>query len=140
MAARTEYPAQIPPEALQYALQFFTACRQGSIETLQAPLEAGLPANLTNENGDTLLMLASYHGHAPLVSLLLSHGADPNRLNDKRQSPLAGAVYKNEPAVVEALLAGGADPDLGQPTARDAARMFKNRELEARFGDLPGGA
>ncbi|GAA5907700.1 hypothetical protein JCM8208_005495 [Rhodotorula glutinis] len=137
MAARPEMPAQIPPEALQYALQFFTACRQGSIETLQAPLEAGLPANLTNENGDTLLMLAAYHGHAPIVRLLLSHGADPNRLNDKGQSPLAGAVYKNERDVVDALLEGGADPHLGQPTAAETARMFKNDELERRFADKP---
>ncbi|KPV74375.1 uncharacterized protein RHOBADRAFT_54212 [Rhodotorula graminis WP1] len=131
-------PTQIPPETLQYAPQFFTACRQGSIETLQAPLEAGLPANLTNENGDTLLMLASYHGHAPLVSLLLAHGADPNRLNDKGQSPLAGAVYKNERDVVDALLAGGADPHVGQPTAKETARMFKNEEFERRFREEPG--
>lgn len=27
--------------------------------------------------GDTLCMLASYYGHAELVSLLIKHGADP---------------------------------------------------------------
>jgi len=82
-------------------------------------------------------MLAAYHGHAPIVALLLAHGADPNRLNDKHQSPLAGAVYKNERDVVEALLEGGADPDLGQPTARETASMFKNAEFERRFGEAP---
>jgi ankyrin repeat protein len=46
-------------------------------------------------------MLASYHGHAPLVRLLLQHGADPNTLNDRGQSPLAGAVFKGEKEVVE---------------------------------------
>lgn len=46
-------------------------------------------------------MLAAYHGHAPLVKLLLSHGADPNSLNDRGQSPLAGAVFKMEDEVVE---------------------------------------
>lgn len=46
-------------------------------------------------------MLAAYYGHAPLVKLLLQHGADPNRLNDRGQSPLAGAVFKNEAEVVE---------------------------------------
>jgi len=50
-------------------------------------------------------MLASYHGHAPLVQLLLQHGADPNTLNDRGQSPLAGAVFKGEDAVVEVRLA-----------------------------------
>jgi len=46
-------------------------------------------------------MLAAYHGHAPLVKLLLQHGADPNSLNDRGQSPLAGAVFKGEADVVE---------------------------------------
>ena len=46
-------------------------------------------------------MLAAYYGHAPLVKLLIQHGADPNSLNDKGQSPLAGAVFKGESNVVE---------------------------------------
>lgn len=70
-------------------------------------------------------MLASYHGHASVVSLLLFHGANPNSLNDRGQSPLAGAVYKNEKEVIKALLDGGANPDLGTPSATDAIRMFK---------------
>lgn len=46
-------------------------------------------------------MLAAYHGHAPLVRLLLQYGANPNSLNDRGQSPLAGAVFKGESEVVE---------------------------------------
>ena len=46
-------------------------------------------------------MLASYYGHAPLVKLLLDHGADPNTLNNNNQSPLAGAVFKGEDEVIE---------------------------------------
>jgi ankyrin repeat protein len=46
-------------------------------------------------------MLASYHGHAPLVKLLIQRGADPNTLNDRGQSPLAGAVFKGEGEVIE---------------------------------------
>ncbi|GJN90195.1 hypothetical protein Rhopal_003194-T1 [Rhodotorula paludigena] len=113
--------------------QFFTVVREGNVDTLKAPLEAGLPANLTNENGDTLIMLAAYHGHAEVVKLLLQHGADPNRLNDRGQSPLSGAVYKNEREVIEALLAGGADPHAGTPTAWQTAKMFKLEEWEKRF-------
>jgi len=68
-------------------------------------------------------MLAAYHGHAPLVTLLLQHGADPNRLNDRGQSPLAGAVFKNERDVIQALLAGKADPRIGEPSALDACKV-----------------
>ncbi|GAA5849373.1 hypothetical protein JCM8547_006529 [Rhodosporidiobolus lusitaniae] len=129
-------PAALPQEAVEYARQFFTAARQGDVETLRAPLEAGLPANLTNESGDTLLMLAAYHGHAEAVKLLLKHGADPNRLNDRNQSPLAGAVYKNEEDVVRALLDGNANPDHGTPTAWQTAKLFKVDKYEAAFDEV----
>jgi uncharacterized protein len=68
-------------------------------------------------------MLASYNGHASLVSLLLSNGADPNRLNDRGQSPLAGVVFKHEPECVRLLLEGGADPEIGTPSALEACRV-----------------
>ena len=70
-------------------------------------------------------MLSTYHGHAPLSRLLLSHGADPNRLNDRGQSPLAGAVFKNENEIVDMLLEAGADVDLGRPSAWEAVELFK---------------
>lgn len=69
-------------------------------------------------------MLASYHGHAPLTRLLISHGADVNRTNDRGQSPLAGAVFKNEREVVQVLLEGGADPQVGEPSALGATEVF----------------
>ena len=68
-------------------------------------------------------MLASYHGHAEVASLLVKHGADPNRLNDRGQSILAGVVFKNEAALVDILLDAGADPEIGQPSALDATRV-----------------
>ncbi len=39
-------------------------------------------------------MLASYHGHAEAVRLLLRHGADANRPNDRGQTPLAGTAFQ----------------------------------------------
>ncbi|POY69902.1 hypothetical protein BMF94_7100 [Rhodotorula taiwanensis] len=126
-------PQQLAPETIEYARQFFDAARRGDVAFMQAPLEAGLPANLTNSRGDTLIMLAAYHGHPEAVKLLLKHGADPNRLNDRGQSPLSGAVYKNEGEVVEALLAGGANPFIGEPNAWVAAKMFGQKEWEERF-------
>lgn len=78
-------------------------------------------------------MLSAYHGHANIVRLLLEHGADPNRLNDRGQSPLAGVVFKNEKECIEVLLAGGADPRLGEPSALDACRLFKQEEFDSMF-------
>ncbi|KAL8276225.1 hypothetical protein RQP46_011386 [Phenoliferia psychrophenolica] len=120
-------------------MHFFDLARQGDAEALTAPLAAGLPANLTNDKGDTLVMLAAYAGHAHLVKLLLAHGADPNRLNDRGQSPLAGAIFKLHDAVVEALLEGGADPDWGAPTARDCLKMFKQEDKWGTAFDAASG-
>jgi uncharacterized protein len=69
-------------------------------------------------------MLASYYGHAPVVSLLLEYGADPNRLNDKGQSPLAGVVFKNEAEVIKILLEAGANPEVGEPSALAATQVW----------------
>ena len=109
--------------------------RAGRTQELAPYLQAGIPANLTNDRGDTLLMLAAYHGHPETVELLLEHGAEPDRLNDRGQSPLAGAVFKGEDAVVRALVRAGADPDAGTPTARASAQMFDQQDLLALFGN-----
>jgi len=131
--------ATLPPEALDFASRIYNAARAGDLPLFNQALPAGLPPNMTNEKGDSLIMLASYHGHPELVRLLLSHGADPNRLNDRGQSPLAGAVFKNEDEVVEALLEGGADPDLGEPSATEAAVLFRMQEKWGkRFMDAKG--
>ncbi|MEU5841248.1 ankyrin repeat domain-containing protein [Rhodococcus sp. NPDC047139] len=114
----------IDPQILEIAQHTFAAAREGDVETLVAYVDAGVPVNLTNETGDTLLMLASYHGHAEAVQALVDRGADVDRLNDRGQSPLAGAVFKGVDAVVGVLTEAGADPRLGHPTAEDTAKMF----------------
>ncbi|WP_040284443.1 ankyrin repeat domain-containing protein [Tessaracoccus massiliensis] len=102
----------------------FDRARQGETERLAAYIDAGAPANLTDAEGNTLLMLAAYHGHAATVRELLARGADPDALNDRGQSPLAGAVFKQEADVIAALLEAGADVDAGAPSARATAQMF----------------
>src|SRR5487761_1237190 len=79
------------PEMLELAAKVFNLAREGGTDTLAAYVDAGIPANLSNDSGDTLVMLAAYRGHAPL----------------------AGAVFKGEREVIDALLAGGADPATG---------------------------
>ncbi|MGW4163400.1 ankyrin repeat domain-containing protein [Streptomyces sp. NPDC004788] len=122
------------PEVVELASKVFDLARTGDAVTLAAYLDAGVPANLSNEKGDSLVMLAAYHGHAEAVTALLTRGADADRANDRGQTPLAGAVFKGEDAVVRALLAGGANPEAGTPSAVDTARMFGKTELLELFG------
>lgn len=122
------------PELEEFATRLFDLARTGQTERLAAYVDAGVPVNLANDRGDTLLMLAAYHGQAGTVTALAARGADPERANDRGQSPLAGAVFKKEPAVVRALLDAGADPHAGEPSAVDTARMFGHTEFLAWFG------
>lgn len=122
------------PEVVELATKVFDLARRGDSEALAAHVDAGVPVNLTNDRGDSLLMLAAYHGHAPAVSALAARGADPDRVNDRGQTPLAGAVFKGEREVIDALLAAGADPSAGTPSAMDTARMFDKGDLLELFG------
>ncbi|MFI7322883.1 ankyrin repeat domain-containing protein [Streptomyces venezuelae] len=122
------------PEVVELATKIFDLARQGDAAALAAYVDAGVPANLTNDSGDSLVMLAAYHGHADAVRVLVERGADTNRANDRGQTPLAGAVFKGEDAVIRALLDGGADPAAGTPSAVDTARMFGKAELLQLFG------
>ncbi|MGC4941351.1 ankyrin repeat domain-containing protein [Kribbella sp. DT2] len=109
----------------------FELARNGDDERLAAYLDGGVPVDLTDASGNTLVMLASYNGRPSTVKLLADRGADVNRLNDRGQSPVAGAVFKAEPDIVRTLLAAGADPAAGSPNALDTARMFEQTDLIA---------
>ncbi|MFP3989986.1 ankyrin repeat domain-containing protein [Streptomyces sp. E11-3] len=122
------------PEVVELATKIFDLARQGEAEALAAYVDAGVPVNLTNDRGDSLVMLAAYHGHADAVRALLERGGDADKVNDRGQTPLAGAVFKGEDAVVRVLLDGGADPAAGTPSAVDTARMFQKTELLELFG------
>jgi ankyrin repeat protein len=123
----------------------FAAARNGDVALLTEAMSGGAPPDLTNQNGDTLVMLAAYHGHAEAVKVLLAAGAQPDLLNDRGQTPLAGATFKGYGAVVEALLTAGADPYAGSPPAFTTALMFQRDDLIALFdaaagkGPNPGG-
>lgn len=115
----------------------FDRARAGDAERLGAYVDAGTPVDLTDAAGNTLIMLAAYHGHPATVQVLVERGADVDAINDRGQTPLAGAVFKGYSDVVRVLVAAGADPDLGAPTARAAAEFFERPDLAALLPPLP---
>jgi ankyrin repeat protein len=121
-------------EAVALAHTLFQAARDGDTALLRSYLNAGAPATMTNAAGDSLLMLAAYHGHAEAVQLILKHGGEANTANDRGQTPLAGAAFKGYTDVARVLLDAGADPDAGSPSARAAAQMFARSEILELLG------
>ena len=120
---------KLETELLDLASRIFDMARDGDAATLAAYLDAGVSANLTNTNGDTLVMLAAYHGHAATVAALIARGADVNRHNNRGQTPLAGAVFKNETTIMELLVGADADPLAGSPSALETAQFFGKDEV-----------
>lgn len=112
-------------EMIQVALELFDAARAGETTRVLAYVDAGVPVDLTDHQGNTLLMLAAYHGHAPLVDGLADRGAAVDTANDRDQVAIAGALFKGYDDVVAVLVRRGASLDVGTPTGRDAAAMFE---------------
>lgn len=126
-------PSEEDSQLVELAGRLFDMARSGRAEELAAYVDAGVPVNISNDSGDTLLMLAAYHGHPQVVRALLARGAEPDRANDRGQTPLAGAVFKGEEEIASLLVAAGADADAGHPSPRDAARMFGQQRMLGLF-------
>ena len=124
-------PEELDAETIAFAHRMFDLARSGQTEELSGQLDHGLPANLTNDKGDTLLILAAYHNNPLTVAMLLEHGADPARVNDRGQTALAAAVFRKNADSVRALLVAGADPAGGSPSATETAAFFDLPEMAA---------
>jgi len=113
--------------------------REGRTAQLRAALEAGVPVNLTNAAGDSLLILAAYHDHPDSVRALLAAGADPDRVNDRGQTALGAAVFRRSRDSVTALLAAGADARAGARSAVQIAEFFDLPEMLDLLRGEPSG-
>jgi len=84
-----------PPDQQLVAIAHacFDFARAGDTARLQAYVENGVPANLTDATGNTLLMLAAYHGHAETV------GEPPGRQRHQHAAEVDG---RQEPADLRA--------------------------------------
>lgn len=130
----------LDPETLAFAHSLFELAREGQTAQLADYVDAGLSPDLTNDKGDTLLILAAYHQHEDTVRALLARGADHGRTNDRGQTALGSAVFRQSADTVGALLDAGADPHAGGPSAVELARFFELPEMIALLASRSGGA
>lgn len=63
MPAQTE----LPPEAIAFATRMYDAARNGQMDIFQQALPAGLPANMTNDKGDSLVCLLEFSHSINLI-------------------------------------------------------------------------
>ena len=125
-----EFMNALSPEQTERVIALaMDMAREGRTSELLEFLDHGLAIDVRDPSGNTLLMLAAYHGHEGTVDALLRGGADVDLRNDRDQSPVAGALFKGEEEVVRILVAAGADLDAGTPSARATAQMFDRADL-----------
>ena len=120
---------QLTEQELAFLHSMFDLARTGDTDGLTEAVDAGIPVNLTNSSGDSLLVLAAYHDHPETVRALLERGADTGRVNDRGQTALGAAVFRRSERTVRLLLDEGADPGLGPRSALDVARYFDLPEM-----------
>ena len=136
MTARAEDQTTEPSAAVVEGV--FDLARDGRTGPLGEMIDAGVPVNLVNGRGDTLLIVAAYAQHRETVQDLLRRGADTAIVNGMGQTALACAVFRGNEAILLDLLQAGADPDLGSHTAVQIADQFalpRMREvIEAHTG------
>ena len=98
----------------QKSLELLTldAAREGDVETISSYLESGFSPNILSRRGDSLLILATYYGHAEVVEVLLkSKKTEVNLVNKMGFSALTGAAFRGRDAIVETLIKHGAEVD-----------------------------
>ena len=122
---------ELDEATLAFAHRMFELARSGETEALVEQLDAGLPVNLTNDKGDTLLTLAAYYERLDTVRALVDRGADTARVNDRGQTALAAAAFRRSLPIVGLLLDASADPLLGGPSAIEVAQFFDHPDVVA---------
>ncbi len=115
----------------ELARRMFDLAREGLTGELLANLEAGLPVDLTDDKGDSLLLLAAYYAHPHTVTALVKAGAALDHTNERGQTALTAAAFRADLTSIRTLLAAGADPRAGDPDAVETARFFDDPEVLA---------
>ena len=121
-----EEPAaqQASAPSLEVIEGVFGLARDGLTGPLGEMIDSGVPLDLQNGRGDSLLIVAAYSQHADTVRDLLRRGADTSVVNGMGQTAVACAVFRNNEEILRALLEAGANPDLGAPTGLQIADQF----------------
>ncbi len=104
---------------------------------LHTALDTGLDANLANQNGWTLLMLAALEGSVTLGKLLLGKGAEIDAKNQHGETALSLAAQKGHIEFLQLLRERGASVDC-KPHGTPLVVWLRNSPglSEAKLGEV----
>lgn len=109
---------------------FLRMAQNLSLLTQIRPLDSIV--NVTNNDGDTALILALRNEHFALATYLINAGADINKANKNGETPLILASWHNHQPLIMLLIAKQASTDardMSGKTALDYALKNKNQRI-----------
>jgi ankyrin repeat protein len=109
---------------------FLAAAESGAKARVTESLNQGIDVNVTDEHGQTALMLAADQGHVDTVKLLLQHGASPDIQNKVGGAALMLASFNGHLEVVTELLKAGADVNAKTKSGDTALMIASARQNE----------
>ncbi|MBP3953900.1 ankyrin repeat domain-containing protein [Gemmata sp. G18] len=117
----------------------FRAAREGDAKTLKEYFAAGFAADEANSRSDTLLILATYYGHADAVEVILKQPkVGLGHRNKMGFTALDGAAFKGTVPLAKLLVAAGADvngaSDAGKTPLMLAALTGRTEMVEYLLG------
>ncbi len=133
-------------------VRIFDHARDGQTEAVQLYLDSGYTPNIVSARGDSLLIVAAYHGHTDLIKLLLAQpgGVQVDFQNSMGFTALTGASFKGYTDIMTQLIAAGATVNhrnLSGQTALmfaalsgrlDAVKLLLSHGADAKAKDTTG--
>ena len=108
------------------------AAQAGNSAVVKLLLDNDANPDLSDNRGQTSLMVRATVGDTNMIKLLLSYGADPNRADTGQETALIKAVRGRKFKAAQALIEAGADPnvqDLTGKTALEYAKISRSRRF-----------
>lgn len=95
---------------------------RGDLDAVKQAMQAGVPADLTDASGKTVLFVACQRGYTEIAQLLLAHGASATRPGPDGSTPMSAAVASGDADIVRAL--GDAGASVMTPDSRGVAPVI----------------
>lgn len=108
-AQPTHQQPSYPMNTIQNLLQ---AVQNNDTATVIKALELGADVNQTDEQGRSLLLIATVHAHTETATLLVQHGADVNLQAHNKDSAFLYAGASGQTSLLQLFIAHGARFDL----------------------------